>query len=270
MKLFRGRVAVVTGGASGIGRAMAHRFAREGTRIVLADIEAPALERAVNEMKASGAADIGVRTDVSDAMQVQALADQALAAFGAVHIICNNAGVGGHSGPSWQLTESEWKWVLDVNLWGVIHGIRTFVPILLKQEEGHVVNTASVAGLLSPPGIAPYNVSKFGVVALTEALYQELAASGSNVRASVLCPAGVKTNILDSARNRPPDVKASGSEAPETIRSQVENGMDPALVADCVFEAIREDRLFILTHREFNDSIRQRTEYILTASAAAS
>ena len=263
MKLFRNRVAVITGGASGIGRAMADRFAREEMRIVLADIEAPALERAVAEMKSNGANVIGVHTDVSDSAQVQALASQALATFGAVHIICNNAGVGGNGGPSWQLTEPEWKWVLDVNLWGVIHGVRVFVPILLEQEEGHVVNTASVAGLLSPPGIAPYNVSKFGVVALTEALYQELAASGRNVRASVLCPAGVKTNILDSGRNRPPGVKASGAGAPETIRSQVEKGMDPALVADRVLEAIREDRLFILTHPEYNDSIRQRTEYIL-------
>ena len=263
MKSFRDRVAVVTGGASGIGRAMADRFAREGMRIVLADIEAPALERAVAEIKSGGAAVIGVRTDVSDSAQVQALADQALRTFGAVHIVCNNAGVGGSGGPSWQLTESEWKWVLNVNLWGVIHGIRTFVPILLEQEEGHVVNTASVAGLLSPPEIAPYNVSKFGVVALTEALYQELAASSCNVRASVLCPAGVKTNILNSGRNRPPGVKASGGPAPERIRSQVENGLDPAVVADRVLEAIREDRLFILTHPEYNDPIRQRTEYIL-------
>jgi NAD(P)-dependent dehydrogenase (short-subunit alcohol dehydrogenase family) len=263
VKSFRDRVAVITGGASGIGRAMADRFAREGMRIVLADIEGPALKRAVAEMKASGATVIGVRTDVSQAAQVQALADQALGAFGAVHIVCNNAGVGGNGGPSWQLTEPEWKWVLDVNLWGVIHGVRTFVPILLEQEEGHVVNTASLAGLLAPPGIAPYNASKFGVVALTEALYQELAATGRNVRASVLCPAGVKTNILDSGRNRPAGVKGGGVGAPEAIRSQVEKGLDPAVVADRVVDAIREDRLYILTHPEFNDSIRQRTEYIL-------
>ena len=262
MKSFRNRVAVITGGASGIGRAMADRFARQGMRIVLADIEAPALERAVAEMKSRGANVIGVRTDVADSAQVQALADQALATFGAVHIICNNAGVGGNGGPSWQLTEPEWKWVLDVNLWGVIHGVRTFVPILREQEEGHVVNTASVAGLLSPPGIAPYNVSKFGVVALTEALYQEFAATERNVRASVLCPAGVKTNILDSGRNRPPGVRA-GAGAPETIRAQVEKGLDPAVVADRVLDAIRKDRLYILTHPEYNDSIRQRSEYIL-------
>jgi NAD(P)-dependent dehydrogenase (short-subunit alcohol dehydrogenase family) len=241
---------------------MADRFAREGMRIVLADIEQPALDRSVAEMKSAGATVIAVHTDVSDPGQVRELANQTMATFGAVHIVCNNAGVGGNGGLSWELTEAEWKWVIDVNLWGVIHGVRTFVPILLEQDEGHVVNTASLAGLIAPPGLAPYDVSKFGVVALTEALAQELASIGRNVKASVLCPAWVRTNILDSGRNRPAGVKP-GKGPLEEVRQLLESGLDPAVVADCVLDAIREERLYILTHPELNDAIRRRTDYIL-------
>lgn len=154
--------------------------------------------------------------------------------------------------------------MLDVNLWGVIHGVRTFVPILLEQDEGHVVNTASLAGLIAPPGLAPYDVSKFGVVALTEALAQELASTGRNVKASVLCPAWVRTNILDSGRNRPAGVKP-GKGPLEEMRKLLEDGLDPAVVADRVLEAIREERLYVLTHPEFNDAIRHRIEYVLNS-----
>ncbi len=194
MKEFKGKVAVVTGAASGIGRAMAERFAAEGMKVVLADIEQEALAQAEAKMKAAGATVLAVRTDVSSASGVQALAGRTIDAFGAVHILCNNAGVPPVVGPSWELTEADWQWVLGVNLWGVLHGIRVFVPIMLGQDsEGHVVNTASMAGLLSLPWAATYDVAKHGVVTLSESLHGELAAVGSKLKVSVLCPGWVKT-----------------------------------------------------------------------------
>src|SRR3989454_8974881 len=205
MKEFRDRVAVVTGAASGIGRGLAERFAAEGMKVVLADVEQSALDQADAEMRERGATVLPVRTDVSKPQQMEQLAQQTLEAFGAVHIVCNNAGVGGPGGPVWERTLADWQWVLGVNLWGVIHGIRTFVPIMLRQEtEGHIVNTASVAGLVSLPMLTIYDVTKHGVVTLSESLYQELAMSGSRLRVSVLCPGFVSTNIMDADRNRPP------------------------------------------------------------------
>src|SRR5487761_2275432 len=247
MKDFQGKVAVITGGASGLGRAMAERFARAGMSIVLADVEPNALAKATAEMKAAGARVIGVRTDVSKAAEVEALAQQTLAAFGGVHLIANNAGVA-DGGNVWDNTVADWEWVLGVNLWGVIHGVRVFTPIMLAQgSEGHIVNTASVAGLLSPPGMGIYSVSKHAVVALSECLHQDLAQKTDKVKCSVLCPAYVPTGIADSGRNRPAALS-------ETRHKSA------ADVAQKVFEAVCEERFYILTHPKIKPSIQWRME----------
>jgi NAD(P)-dependent dehydrogenase (short-subunit alcohol dehydrogenase family) len=273
MKEFEGRVAVITGGASGIGRAMADRFAAAGMKIVIADIEEEALRNAERQMRDAGATLLGVVSDVSDAVQVNALAQKTIDTFGAVHVVCNNAGVASKGGPTWEQSEADWDWVLRVNLRGVIHGIRTFVPIMLQQGgEGHVVNTASFAGLYAGPFMGPYNASKFAVVAITETLYYELKAIQSPVSASVLCPGGVRTRITESARNRPSDIgeetsgpvtTAIGEVAMQRIRDIVENGIDPARVADRVFEAVRDEQLYIFTHPEYADMVSWRTENII-------
>src|SRR5215216_2897924 len=203
MRSFTGNVAVVTGAGSGIGQALAERFAAEGMKLVLADVEAEPLARVEREMRANGAEVLAVRTDVSQAADVEALAERTLDAFGAVHVVCNNAGVA-LGKTSWDLTVADWEWVLGVNLWGVIHGIRTFVPIMLQQgTEGHVVNTASLAGLLSAPFMSVYDATKFAVVTISESLSLELALQGAQVKVSVLCPGFVNTNIITSERNRP-------------------------------------------------------------------
>ena len=207
MKEFQGKVAVITGGASGLGRAMAERFAREGMKIVLADVDPAALAKTEAEMKAGGAAVVSARTDVSKGEDVELLARKAIDAFGAVHVVVNNAGVS-PLGAVWDSTVADWQWALGVNLWGVIHGVRVFAPILLAQDaEGHIVNTASVAGLISPPGSGVYNVTKHAVVALTETLHHDLARRGAKVKCSVLCPAYVSTGIADSERSRPAALK---------------------------------------------------------------
>ena len=207
MKQFRDRVAVVTGGASGIGFAVAERLAAEGMKLVLADVEPGALDGAVKKLEAGGAAVLGVRTDVSQAADVERLAAKTLERFGGVHVVFNNAGVA-VTGEAWENSLADWEWVLGVNLWGVIHGIRTFVPILLRQNEpGHVVNTASMAGLTSNPGLAIYNVTKHAVVTLTETLHGDLALRGAPIKASVLCPGFINTRIMDAARNRQSDAK---------------------------------------------------------------
>ena len=214
MKDFQGKVAVVTGGASGLGRAMAQRFAREGMRIVLADVQQDALDRTVAEFTREGYSAIGVRCDVSKTAEVDALRDATLERFGKVHVVCNNAGVA-PGGLAWESTIADWEWCLGVNVHGVIHGLRSFVPVMLAQgEEGHIVNTASVAGLISPPSMAIYCVSKHAVVTLTECLHHDLASKSDKVKASVLCPAYVPTAIADSERNRPADLK--NPERPKT------------------------------------------------------
>ncbi len=202
MKDLQGKVAVVTGGASGIGRAVAEAAATAGMQVVLADIEEAALKEADTAMTASGAEVLSVVTDVSVGSSVDELRDKALARFGAVHLVHNNAGVA-VGGPLWTVTEADWTWVLGVNLWGVVHGIRAFVPVLLEQGEGHVVNTASLAGLTSPSMLGPYNVTKHAVVTMSETLYRDLEAVGSRVGVSVLCPGFVQTRIAESDRNRP-------------------------------------------------------------------
>jgi NAD(P)-dependent dehydrogenase (short-subunit alcohol dehydrogenase family) len=218
VKDLRDRTAVITGGASGIGRAMAGRFAAEGMKIVLADVEAEALDRAVEELRGRGAAAVGVRADVSRAGDVEAIAAEAERAFGPVHVLCNNAGVAA-GGPLWKLSEADWAWVLGVNLWGVVHGIRAFVPRMIEHGgEGHVVNTASVAGLAAGPWFGPYCASKHAVVAISETLHHELALTGSAIKVSVLCPGFVKTRIAESHRNRPADLQRDPAEPPVGAR----------------------------------------------------
>ena len=270
MKVFKDRVAVVTGGASGLGRAMALRFAREGMKVVLADIEKAALAQTEKAFTAAGHAVLAVRTDVSNGRDVDALADQAFKTFGGVHILCNNAGVA-PGGTVWEQSEKDWAWTLGVNVWGVIHGIRAFVPRMLEQNvEGHVVNTASVAGLLSPPGMAMYCVSKHSVVALTECLHHDLIEFGARIRASVLCPAFVPTGISDSERNRPEALRDQKSKSPvdqqreEKLRHAVKSGRISAeQVADLVFEAIGSDRFYILPHQRIKPAIETRMQDIL-------
>ncbi len=270
MKDFQGKVAVITGGASGLGRAMADRFAREGMRIVLADVEPDALARAETEMKAAGANVIGVRTDVSKAADVEALAQKTLSAFGAVHLLANNAGVA-EGGSVWDNTVADWEWVLGVNVWGVIHGVRVFTPIMLEQgSEGHIVNTASVAGLISPPGMGIYCVSKHAVVTLSECLHHDLAQKTDKLKCSVLCPAYVPTGIADSGRTRPAALKetrhksAADLALDASLKKAVESGkLSAADVAQKVYEAVREERFYILTHPRIKPSIQWRMEDIL-------
>jgi NAD(P)-dependent dehydrogenase (short-subunit alcohol dehydrogenase family) len=249
MRELSGRVAVVTGGASGIGFGLASAFAAEGMKVVVGDIEEPALADAVAKLEASGADVLGVRTDVRDDSSVAALAAAAVDRFGAIHVACNNAGVGG-GGLSWEAPLSTWEWVLGVNMWGVIHGIRAFVPILMQQDEAHVVNTASIAGLAAGPFMGPYNASKHAVVALSETLHHEMALMAPQVKVSVLCPGWVKTRIADSARNRPAGsepVDAEGN-AGLILQTFIDRGMPPAELAVSVLDAIRDERFWILPH----------------------
>jgi len=256
MRRFRDRVAVVTGAASGIGRAMAGRFAAEGMRLVLADIEQDALDRAVGELRRDGATAIGVRTDVAQAASVEALADVTAGEFGAAHVLCNNAGVG--IGTDFAKIPLEvWDWVLGVDLWGVIHGCRTFLPLLLDQDEAHIVNTSSMAALNGHPlGLAPYTVAKAGVLGLSQNLFFELAATtGGRVGVSVLIPGLTRTRIFESTRNRPADlaVPAPSSFAKTsqiTLAGALGGALDPDKVADVVFDGIREQRFFLLPHPE--------------------
>jgi NAD(P)-dependent dehydrogenase (short-subunit alcohol dehydrogenase family) len=250
----RDRVAVVTGAASGIGRALAEAFAREGMKVVVADVDAAALAALERSLAGSGAAALAVPTDVARADAVDALAERTLEAYGAVHVVCNNAGVFA-AGPSWQAPLSDWEWVLGVNLWGVVHGIRSFVPILLEQNApGHVVNTASMAALTSMPLTAAYTASKHAVLALSETLYHELRGRGAPIGVSALCPEAVATGIGRSDRVRPPHLrrKAGEAEGPEFarveegIRGAVAQGTPPDAIAARVLRAIREDRFYVL------------------------
>ena len=270
MKALRGKVAVVTGGASGLGRAMALQFAREGMLVAIADIEQTALDASVAELQALGARAIGVRTDVSVAAQVDALAARVIDEFGSVHLVCNNAGIS-PLGAVWENTLADWQWMLGVNLWGVIHGVRAFTPLLLAQDEGHIVNTASVSGLINPPGSGMYNATKHAVVALTETLYHDLAVRKSNVGCSVLCPAYVPTGIADSERNRPAELSnPAGDKSAEQLAKQamlskaVRSGrLSADDIGAAVLAAVKEGRFYILTHPRIKGAIQARMEDIL-------
>ena len=270
MKEFKDKVAVITGAASGIGRALADRCVQEGMKVVLADVEGETLTKTEASLKATGATVLAVRTDVSQGKDVEALAQKTLEAFGAVHLLCNNAGVATSGTVVWESSLTDWEWVIGVNLWGVIHGVRSFVPIMLAQDtECHIVNTASLSGLISFPRGSVYAVTKHGVVTLSETLHHELAERGGKVKVSVLCPGLVKTRIMDCARNRPERLAATAPMGPveaagwETLRQQMQTAMPPAQVADAVFQAIREERFYILTHPEGKGWIRTRMEDIL-------
>jgi NAD(P)-dependent dehydrogenase (short-subunit alcohol dehydrogenase family) len=270
METLRDKVAVVTGAASGIGFAMAERFAADGMKVVLADVEANALAAAEQHLAGTGAATLALRTDVSRAADVGALADAAFERFGAVHVLCNNAGVAGDGAPTWEQSLESWQWVLGVNLWGVIYGIHAFLPRMLAEgAEGHIVNTASMAGHLSMPFLSSYNATKHAVVTISESLHYELAMMGAPVRVSVLCPGFVRTNILDSARNRPPELRddMQRSEAAQafqmSFRGFVDAGKPPSEVADLVADAILRERFWIFPHPDLLEGVRQRSATIL-------
>ncbi len=268
MEDLHGKVAVITGGASGIGKAVAVRAAAEGMRIVIADIEEGPLKEAESELTGKGAEAIGVVTDVADMASVRELRDRALDRFGAVHLVHNNAGVG-LGGPIWQVSEEDWRWILGVNLWGVIHGVATFVPLLIEQGEGHVVNTASIAGLTTAAFLGPYNATKQAVVAISETLFKDLQATGApaGVGVSVLCPGFVKTRIAESDRNRPrwaPGNEVGGAaELRAAVQSMVDTGIPPSVVADRVIDAVRANRFYILTHPELDEAVETRFQDIV-------
>ena len=264
-----GRVAVVTGAASGIGLGLAERFAAEGMSVVLADVEAPALAKAAAELAGNGASVLPVVTDVADRAAVDALRDAALSAFGAVHVVCNNAGVGGPHGPLWECPPGEWDWVLRVNLDGVMNGVRAFMPVLLEQDAGHLLNTSSIFGVFAGT-LGPYGVSKHAVTALTETLHFNLLILGvTHVGVSVLCPGAVRTNFGTSARNRP------AWAGPAMIRDEAERaaaerfdqlsvlGATPAEVAGLVVDGIRSRRFYILTSDNRHEPVLRRGQEIV-------
>ena len=276
MKQFEGKTAVVTGAASGIGRALAERFAQARMQVVLADIEKDALDRAVHELEQRQHRVIGVVANTMVRESVEALAKRAVDEFGKVHIVCNNAGIAAMAGgikPIWEVSDRDWQWVMGVNFYGVLYGIQAFVPGMLAHgEEGHIVNTASLAGVM--PGGGTYGVSKHGVLSLTETLHQNFTMMGAKLGASVLCPGFVNTNIFDAERNRPKDLAAApGAAIPgmaEVARNMLAAGKQPADVAEIVFKSIQENRFYILPHPAWDPIVRARVDAILARGAPMS
>ena len=263
MDSVRDKVAVVTGGASGIGRALCLAFAREGARVVVADLDATGMVDTVAGVAAAGGRAIAVKTDVSHLADVQALADRAFGEFGAVHVLCNNAGVALWGGLE-SATHRDWEWAIGVNLWGVIHGIEAFVPrMIARGEPGHIVNTASMAGLIASRGLGVYNTTKYAVVGLSETLQKDLRGYGIGV--SVLCPMGVKTAIRQSARNRPPELTDADRGETGGAVELIGRFLEPEDVAERVLRAIRADRLYVITHEEGLTPLRRRFERMAQA-----
>jgi NADP-dependent 3-hydroxy acid dehydrogenase YdfG len=270
MKEFQNRVAVITGAGSGFGREFARIGAARGMKLALADIEANALGAVADELRAQGAEIHTERLDVSDAAAMERFADSVFARFGAAHLVFNNAGVGS-GGLIWENSVADWEWVLGVNLWGVIHGVRCFVPRMIAgSDEGHIINTASVAGLLSAQTMGVYNVSKHGVVTLSETLFQDLRIAGSKLGVTVLCPAFVDTGIKDAGRNRPEALRntapptASQIAAEAQSRKAVTSGrITAAEVAAKTFAAIEANQFYCLTHQRIMGAVQQRLEDIV-------
>ncbi len=270
MNIFKEKVAVITGGASGLGYAMASRFLKEGMRLVIADIEEPRLQSAVRQLRDAGGKVLGVACDVSQGSDVENLAQKTLEEFGGCHIICNNAGVA-PSGVIWEHTTEDWQWAMGPNVWGVIHGIRVFTPILIEQNEpAHIVNTASVSGLLSFAGMGLYCMTKHAVVTMTECLKHDLSLATELVKCSVLCPAYVPTQIAESERNRPKNLVGNRTKTDEDIarennlRKAVSSGKISAeAVADLVLKAIIDEKFYILPHEKIKGAIESRMQDIL-------
>ena len=267
---FSNKVTIVTGGALGIGGGIARKFSEKGSKIVIADIEEGPLQAAVSKLQKTGVSTIGVKCDVSLGEDVEKLAHQTLEHFGAINIVCNNAGVA-PSGVIWEHSTKDWEWAMGPNVWGVIHGIRVFTPIMLKQkEEGHIVNTASVAGLMSFNGMGLYCMTKHAVVTMTECLHHDLTKASEHVRCSVLCPAYVPTDIANSERNRPDNLREERTKSDDEIKMEenlkkaVASGKISAdQVADQVLQSIREKHFYILTHPKIKPAIETRFQDIL-------
>ncbi len=271
METMKDKVAVVTGAASGIGKALALRFAAEGANVVLADIEQEPLDAAAAEVAEAGVETLAVRTDVTDSSSVGELADATLDRFGAIHMLCNNAGVGG-GGLIRNQQLNDWKWVIDVCLWGVIYGLHHFLPRLIEAEESHVMSTASMAGLMPVAGLGPYNAAKYGVVGIMETLYLEMQRDRhADVGVSVLCPGVVRTNIATAQRNRPEHLRRERREGETKEKAEADNrrrnaniaaalegGMDPSEVAAQVIDAMYQRRFWVLTHPELLADVERR------------
>ena len=278
MREFKHKVAVVTGAASGIGKALVEKCLNEGMQVVLADVEETALASTVEVFQSKGHNNLlPVITDVSKLGEIEALLDATINAFGGVHLLFNNAGVTG-SGSVLEDSINDWNWVMGVNLWSVIYGVRTFVPKMIAQDcECHVVNTASVFGLIPGVQTAGYGVTKHGVVVLTESLYSELLRKNAKVKVSVLCPGFIRTNLIDAERNRAAELRdetekeltAEEAEGREMFRQLLENGMDPSELAEITFQGIRDEKLYIQTHTEFNAMITARALHITQGTTPA-
>ncbi len=275
MREFSGKTAVVTGGASGMGYAFAERFAAEGMNVVLADIESDALKAAVTRLEQQERDVVGIEVNTMRRETLESLRDQVIERYGKIHVLCNNAGVtsrrdgglgaGAGAVPVWEVPDSTWDWVMGVNFWGVLYGLQVFVPHMIEHgEDGHIVNTASVAGLI--PGASAYSVSKHGVLTLTEGLWFHLRSADARISASVLCPGFVNTGIGEAERNRPSEFGES-IEADEVQRAASQmflgGGMNPSEVAELVWQAMVDDRLYILPHDGWRDIIRGRIEAVL-------
>lgn len=268
MKDFNGRVAVITGGASGIGLGMARAFGQRGMKLVLADVDAATLDGAVEELKAEGIETVGQTCDVSELEQVEALAEFTMSTHGAVHLLCNNAGVG-LTTSTMNINLKDWKWIIDVDLWGPIFGVKVFCPLIEAQGEGHICSTSSMAGLTSSRSLGAYNVAKHGVVALMSTLERELRSRKSNVTASVLCPGPISTNISsNSVKTRPekenkrkraetPESKAIAERKMQKIQALLEEGMQPIEVGNLVADSIQDNKFWILTHPQWTPTLER-------------
>lgn len=264
MDNLRGKVAVITGGGSGIGRAMALTFAGEGMDIAIAEVDMAAADTVAAELRAKGVRVLTAKVDVTDRDQVKAFADRVFSEMGAVHVLCNNAGVAVFK-PAWEMTEADWDWVVGVDLNGVLYGVQAFLPRMVKQGQGgHIVNTASIAGMVQLAGIASYQAAKYGVVGLSECLASDLA--GQNIGVSVLCPGLVKTGIGRSSRNRPAQFGGASAQ-PDAVNAAIEQvGWDPMEIARIVLAAVKENKLYIVTHRdEYKPQVEARCARLMEA-----